>query len=238
MEKKKKEEIIEFDAETPKTNKNETFSPVDDFDDEYEEIALEDRIVNIEKKANNIMALVIVLLALVVVNLVVTITRTTSKDTNESTNEPTSSYSYDTSSFEKIKATDIAAVSKGKDVVIWIGRQGCSFCSMYAPVLESAQKEYGFTSYYLDLTEIIDLNTGKITDQEAYEALMSTGIANNCQSRAQDRNGNEIKCEDFMTSNFGATPLTLFVKDGKMTGNIGGYVQDLDTILKEQGFSK
>lgn len=232
----KKQDVVEFDAEIEKIDKNEAILTEEDVDDEYEEIALEDRIINIEKKTNSIMALVIILIALVVINLIVTITRTTI-DTKSNDNEATSSYNYDVSSFEKIKATDIASVSKGKQVVIWMGRQGCSFCSMFAPILESAQEEYGFKAYYLDLYDIIDEATGKITDQNAYEILMSLGVDKNCQSRAQDDSGS-ISCEDFMERDFGATPLTIFVKDGKMTGNIGGYVQDLGSILEEQGFSK
>ena len=46
--------------------------------------------------------------------------------------------------------------------------------------------------------------------------------------------------KDFMESNWGATPLTLVVKDSKLVDSIVGYVpaESLETLVKDNGFVK
>ena len=45
--------------------------------------------------------------------------------------------------------------SKGTHV-IYIGRETCSFCAMFIPVMEEAQEKYGFKTNYLDISSIFD----------------------------------------------------------------------------------
>lgn len=133
---------------------------------------------------------------------------------------------YDVSSFDKIKVSEIASKSKGETIVIMIGREGCGWCSRYIPILKSAQEEYNFKAKYIDLATIVDIKTFTISDQEAYNTLINIPA--------------EPGFEDFLTTEFGATPLTIIVKDNKIINAFAGYVEEsyLSSILESSGFTK
>lgn len=199
---------------------DEDFEEVED----EEDITMEDRIVNIEKKTNTLLVLMVITVLLVFVTMIFTMSNkgtTTTTPTDESENS-----SYSTAAFDEIKGTDIAKESKGKTIVVMMGRQGCGYCAAYAPVLTLAQESYNFVTKYIDLAEIIDLSKGTITDQDSYDALMNLDAVSDY--------------ETFMKDNFGRTPLTLFIKDSKIIGTISGYVDsdELAKQLENNGISK
>jgi len=216
--------------------------------EEFVEVSLEDRVYNIEKKTNAIFVMIIITMIISLVSFIVVISKNTSiKSNNSSSNtsnntqtEQADESGYSTASFNKIKAQDIESVSKGKTAVIWIGRQTCGYCALYAPIIESVSKEYGFTANYLDLYSIIDENTGSLADQDGYNILINLGAAKNCKSYVYDNDGKEIACADVLDERFGATPMTLFVKDNKLVGAFSGYTQEeqLSQLVEEFGFSK
>lgn len=124
---------------------------------------------------------------------------------------------YDTSEFKTIKGTDIASLSKGKKIVIWIGRQGCSYCSLYAPTIKSVGKDYGIKIHYIDLAAMYDTTQYQwvLTDEASYNAITSLETANDEAASVME--------------DFGSTPMTIIVEDNKVIGGVVGAV-DKDTV--------
>ena len=242
-----KNDVVE-ELEEIEEVEEETLEEVNDNVEDFEEVSLEDRVFNIEKKTNTIFVISIITLIIVVISMIILIangsssnsTRTSSNTSNNSETESSSDENYSTAAFNKIKAQDIESVSKGKTAMIWIGRQTCGYCALYAPIVEEVQKEYGFTANYLDLYSIVDSATSTLADEEAYNILMDLEADKSCKSLVTDSNGSAVECGDVLSSRFGATPLTIFVKDNKMVGAFSGYVQasELGSILESYGFKK
>lgn len=195
--------------------------------DEYEELTLEDRVINIEKKVNWTFGLAVVITIISVLILIFILADGTekTKNTDSQSGEPTEvSADYDVSAFKEIKAQDIKKESKGKNILIYVGRSSCGYCIQYVPVLTQVQeKSKKYQTYYIDIAKILDFSsaTGGILDQEA----------NNIMQQLD---------KEFMESNWGATPLTLVVKDSKLVDSIVGYVDadTLEALIKKNGFVK
>ena len=195
--------------------------------DEYEELTLEDRVINIEKKVNWTFGLAVVITIISVLILIFILADGTEKagNTDSQSGEPTEvSADYDVSAFKEIKAQDIKKESKGKNMLIYVGRSSCGYCVQYVPVLTQVQeKSKKYQTYYIDIAKILDFSsaTGGILDQEA----------NNIMQQLD---------KEFMESNWGATPLTLVVKDSKLVDSIVGYVDadTLEALIKKNGFVK
>ena len=191
-------------------------------DNDYEEVSMEERIINIEKKVKasfwmNIILIILVILTTVFNNVGANNIIDTGGDTD------TVDTSYDTSAFTKITPADIASISDGKTVVVWIGRQSCGYCAMYAPYMTEAAENYGITAYYIDFATIInfDVENPYITDEKAFTTLSSlTGKG---------------EWETFAADNIGGTPLTLIIKDNKVVGGISGAAE---TEAIEAAFAK
>ena len=223
------EEVIEEDDEDSDDDDD------DDEDEEYEEISLDERLANIEKKTNYTFILVIVTLIVVCLTLLVSIN---SKGTEEEMSAQTdttqqqqesdtaTSYTYDTSAFKAIKASEIKTASKSETIVVLIARQGCSYCSYFAPVITQVAKDYGITVRYIDLATIIDFSQRLITDETAYDTL------SNLQGSGE--------WKDFAKNNITGTPLTLIIKNNKVVGGIGGYTEaaGVESAFKAAGLKK
>ncbi len=128
-------------------------------------------------------------------------------------------YTYDTSSFKEISPLDIKKISKGNTMVVWIGRQGCQYCSWYAPIIEQVEMPV----YYIDLLSFISISdySAVITDEKAYTYLENlTG---------------DGKWETFAKDNLGATPLTLIIRDEKVIGGISGFTDDISYAFMDAG---
>lgn len=142
--------------------------------------------------------------------------------------QPQTSTSYDTSVFNVIKPSDIASVSKGKTIVLWVGRQSCGYCTMYAPYITEASNNYGIKAYYIDLAELVNFDVAQpyVSDEEEFNIL--SGLS-----------GKE-GWETFASENVGGTPLTLIIKDNKVIGGLSGYA-DTNTVMqvfKDAGLKK
>lgn len=131
---------------------------------------------------------------------------------------------YDTSDFKEISAKDIVSESKDELIVIMIGRQGCGYCAMYAPLLNEVGKENNVKIRYINFLDLIDIYTGEPNNQEEYDIIKNLDAV-----------------PDF--ANFGekasleGTPTTLFVKDNKIIYAINGYVPKdmIEDAFKEVG---
>ncbi len=194
--------------------------------DEYEELTLEDRVANIEKKVNWTFGLTIVITIISVLILIFVLAGDTEKaanKSNENGNSAEVTEEYDVSAFKEIKAQDIKKESKGKNILIYVGRSSCGYCIQYVPVLKEIQEKYNkYTTYYIDIAKILDFSgTGGVLDKEADEIMQKLD-------------------KDFMESNWGATPLTLVVKDSKIVDSVVGYVpaESLEKLVKDNGFVK
>lgn len=243
--KKVEEEVVELegleieDEEEKVKVSNKKANPENS--DEYEAITVEDRIVSIEKKTNTILILVIIAIVVGLFNTLLITNRTSVKENSEVTSGESGNESgYSTANFDKIKGTDIEAESKGKTIVVLMARQTCGYCVKYAPILESVQSSYGFKSKYIDLTDIIDLSTGSIIDEDSKDALLNLKADKTCITEATDQNGNKISCSEFMANEFGATPLTLVIRDNKLIYALAGYVDEstLKSIFDDLGLGK
>ena len=106
---------------------------------DYEELSFEDRITNIEKKVNASFWLNIAILLLVIITLIFSLGNGTDLTTETPTTNSTEEVAYDTSAFKQISPSDIAKESDGKTIVVWVGRQSCGYCAMYAPNIAKAE---------------------------------------------------------------------------------------------------
>lgn len=194
------EEIVEEDE----------FEEEEDFEEEneeeYEEIGLEERLANIEKKTNANFWMTIAILVVSCLSLIIALTNGGNSDSETSTGTGTTNQEetvsgYDTSAFNTIKPADIESLSKNKTIVVWIGYQQCQFCQAYAPLLTQVTEEYGITANYIDISTI--------TEDELNIVMSLTGKGD---------------WEDFAAS-FTGTPFTLIIKNNKVVGGINGYVE-------------
>lgn len=175
-----------------------------DSDYEYENLTMEDRIINIEKKvkASFVLNVITMLLLAFLVLLLLGSGNIGDTDTSNGTGADTQeSGGYDTSAFNTISSDQIASLSKNKTIVVWIGYQACGFCQAYAPLLAQVTQEYGITANYIDLT--------KVTEAEMNTVMSLTGKGT---------------WADFAAS-FTGTPFTLIIKDNKVVGGINGYTE-------------
>lgn len=123
---------------------------------------------------------------------------------------------YDVSMFTSVNAKEAVKAFDSNDMqVIYIGRSTCGFCVKFLPVLQQAQKDFGYKTKYLDITTI--------TNEEDQELLLS-----------KDND------ENFLTKNYGSTPLVLLVKDGKLIKGWVGYSEysQFAQFLTENGMKK
>ena len=129
---------------------------------------------------------------------------------------------YDVSMFNEISASDIESVTKDNLTVIYIGRSTCGWCAAFLPNLWDAQKEFGYTTQYIDIAKIIDFENGGISDQDSYDIMLSlTGDG----------------YDDYMSEHFGSTPMILIMKDNKIIGAQTGYSEydDFVKVLNDAG---
>lgn len=130
-------------------------------------------------------------------------------------------YDYDVSEFSEVDYKGLKELMKDKGThVVYIGRESCGYCAMFIPVMQQAQNEYGFKTYYFDITKVFDYDNNKVVDETAYEELS--------------------KYNDFFSENFLATPMVVIFKDGKYVNGTMGYqeIEAYSSFLEENGISK
>lgn len=239
---KKKNKVEEIEVEEEKENdddfgKKKNTKKVlleDDIESDFEELSVEDRLFNIEKKVNTNLIVSVITIILVFITMIFAITNKGTKsyddDTTITTQDGTSNdstYSYSTALFDEIDPANIDKESKGQTIVVMIGKQGCSACAMYAPTLALLQEEYDFTTKYIDFNKMITINgqSAYISDEDGYEAITSlTGTG----------------YDGWVEEHFGSTPLTLIVKDSKILYAVVGAADEstLTTQFDKLGIKK
>ena len=199
--------------------------------EEKEELTLDERVKLMEKKLNIVMILTIVIAVIATVSMFIIIFKGTgsSKKKTETTenNEETQEViqEYDVSAFKEVSASEVSGLGKDKVALLYIGRSTCGYCVQYVPTLTSVQKKYGYTTYYLDIAKIYDYSAGVVLDSDA-ESVMLKLKTSDSQKGVMD--------------NFGATPMVLVIKNGKITDSLIGYVDEgtFDAFVVENGLNK
>lgn len=114
---------------------------------------------------------------------------------------------------------------KKKVTMAVLGRDSCTYCNMFKVIYNKVTKDYGLENVYYFNSDSYD--------KDEYTKVLSTDLV--VPSACLDNKGDKKLSE----ANFG-TPLTLFTKNGKVIGCIGGFVNEekLVTKLKEVGMIK
>ena len=209
------EEVEEVEEEVVLDSKAE--------DSEYEPLSVEDRLFNIEKKLSAILILTIITLTVGVISMIVAFGNGGNEDSSKTYNnsgngnqgsEVADDYSYDTSSFKEITAQDIASESKGKTIVVMIGRQGCGYCAMYAPIIQKVASNHNVTIRYIDFLKIVDISAGTVIDSDAYNLIKNLSAVSDW--------------DKFGETALKGTPNTLFIKNSKIIYGVNGYHEEAD----------
>jgi len=221
----KEEKLEEIDEDVIEEEEEDE----DDSDEEELNAPMDRRLWETEKKVNAILTIVIVLMLVSFVSLVMTVNNFNVGDTSDNTSNTTSdssssTSSFDTSDFISISATELESLSNDNTIVVMLGRQGCSYCAAFAPILTSVASEYGITVYYIDITDIIDISVGSVIDEDALNAIANLGGSGDWETFAAD--------------NFGGTPETLVIKDNEVINGLNEYTDaaTVRTMLEEAGF--
>lgn len=170
------------------------------------------------KKILTCLYVVIALLAIITIVLFTSnIKITNDKTSNENVQEETTNEEndYDVSMFKSVDAEEaISLFDSEKTEVIYIGRSTCGYCVKFLPVLQKAQKEFGYKTNYLDITTVTEDQHSKLLEKD--------------------------NDEKFLEENFGSTPMVLLVKDGKIVEGWVGYAEydNFAQYLTRNGFEK
>jgi len=212
--KKKVEEVEELQV----AEEEKELEVIDDKEDEYEELTVEERITNIEKKSNLILILVAITLAIALITMIVVLNNGSSSTSTDETNtqeQETNNGTYDTSAFKEIKAQDIAAESKGQTIVVMIGRQGCGYCAIYAPIIKDVAAKHDITVRYIDFSKMADVARKLIIDEEAFNTIKNLDAVNDFKGAGE--------------AALSGTPATLFIKNGRIVYFVKGAA-DANTL--------
>lgn len=186
-----------------------------------------------QKLLNKIFTCSIVIIVILVLNTILIIssgspfrTLSTKQDNsnNGGNNTEETNGEYDVSAFTEINASELKNKTKGENTVVYIGRSTCSWCVKFVPILTEATEKKDLNTLYIDIAKIIDFSAGGVKDQTGYDILTKMETVSGF--------------ENYMTENFGATPMLLIVKDGKLIDSQTGYVESdaLNTFLEKNGF--
>ncbi len=180
-------------------------------------------------KTDRVFVCLILILAVLIVNTGLLIWHSaenhnnSNKSNSENKNEE-ENQDYDVSTFKEIKGTELANNTQGENKVVYIGRSTCSWCVKFVPVLKELQEKYDIEILYIDISKIIDFNSNSIIDQASHDAIVDMPTVSGM--------------EEYHKNEFGATPMTIIVKDGKLVDGFTGYAE-LSTfvnLLEQNGF--
>lgn len=115
-------------------------------------------------------------------------------------------------------------IYKSKKVTMHVfGRNSCYYCNIFKPIYNEVAAENNLDIYYYDSDSF---------NSDEYSKILNSGINIPAECTSS-------KEEAPLSSGFG-TPLTLYLKNGKVVGCISGYVnkEKLETKLKSVGMMK
>lgn len=122
---------------------------------------------------------------------------------------------YDVSMMNSVDMNGLLKLFDSKETqVVYLGRATCGYCVKFLPTLQKAQADYGYTTNYLDITTVSDDDVNKLLEKD--------------------------NDEGFLKENYGATPMVILVRDGKMVDTWVGYSEydSFAQFLEKNDFSK
>src|SRR5574344_2422907 len=136
---------------------------------------------------NKIKIALYILIVLLVANIVLNIVNTnianntyasisgSGSGQNNNDNNKEEEYEYDVSKFKAVTYKQLTEDIKSEDyTVVYVGRSTCGYCAKFLPMMKQGQEEFGFTTLYFDITQVIDFAKNSIIDQDAYDGLIAT----------------------------------------------------------------
>lgn len=170
--------------------------------------------MNKEETLKKILMCAKVLIVFAVINtilLLIAVGEPSKKASSSNETETSANSEYDVSMFDEISSTEFINLFSDKDSgtnIIYLGREGCSYCVAFLPTLKQAQSEIGYTTKYLDITTVNEEDTEKI-----------------------------MGLNDFLNENYGSTPIVIITKNGKYIDGSVGYTEyeDFISFLNENG---
>jgi len=132
---------------------------------------------------------------------------------------------YDVSKMREVKiSSDLVSNTIGRDVVVFIGRESCSWCTMFVPILNEVMDEFYAKVLYVDLDKLASASSDEgRADREIMNGLETTE-----------------ELVGYMAENFGATPMLLVMRDGKILDARSGYSEFsvISAFFEKNGFDK
>jgi len=209
QEEKNKELIID-----EKLDLDEEF---EDYDDEEIELEVEDESslevvqeFNLNNEVKALKMLVCVSICVTIISLLISLVilnKVTSGNDNKKDNESETSVdeneNYDVSMFKSIKIDEFKEMyDDDKTYFVYTGRSTCGYCVAFLPTLQQSVKEYDYTLYYLDMSNVTNDDISSVIEMD----------------------------EDF-SDTFSATPMVYVIGDKELVSVNEGYT-DYDTYAK------
>ena len=171
--------------------------------------------VNYTEILTKIFYILIVIAVILMANLFVNIIKNGSSNNSTTTDNSEENTEYDVSMFKEKTTTEaVESIQKGGTEIVYIGRSTCGYCVKFLPVLQQAQKEFNYTTTYIDLTKMT-------SDDQSTLLTLDNG-------------------EKYISENFGYTPMVLIFKEGKLVKGWIGYseYETFANFLTENGITK
>lgn len=168
------------------------------------------------KVLNKILTALYVIIGLLLIVTVVNVMTATSSGSTAKTPATTEETSgeYDVSMFTEVTEAEVLAKAKSKTLqLVYLGRSNCGYCVQFLPTLQQAQKDYNYTTLYLDITKV---------------------------DTKSDEHAKLIALDKYVSENYGYTPMVLLLKDGKYVDGWVGYAEykTYAEWLEKNGFEK
>lgn len=178
-------------------------------------------IIEILRSIRIVLYLILAVLIVNVVLLSVNINAFTNYGKNDNNEVKEEIPDYDVSKYNSITYDDFKNLTTIKGThVIYIGRNSCSYCAMFIPIMNEAQEKYDFITNYFDISSIFNFSNNTIIDDKAYNEMSNLN--------------------DFFKENFLATRMVVIFKDGKYIDGTLGYqeLEEYSKFLENNGFEK
>jgi len=164
--------------------------------------------------SKKILVCLYLIIGLLVINTIFTISNSSSNSGSRATGDGNGgevNSDHDVSMMENLSINQVIGLFDTKDThVVYIGRATCGACVQFMPILQRAQNEFNYTTVFLDADVQENRDPGAM-------AKLRDLLTMNYTIEDETRTFGEFFYE------FGYTPTTFIIKDGKMVdGMIGG----------------
>ena len=148
----------------------------------------------------------------------------TTTNNNTTGGSSSSTTDYDVSKMKQVNIEESIKLFDEKGThVLYIGRETCSVCKQFVPILNEVQEDLNFTSYYLDVDTFADIwNSKKADTTEVKELLKKVENLTDKMTIEATANGETGTLGELFIEN-GFTPALVVIQDGKVVEGFFGY---------------